>query len=90
MDVVRRDKLDNERREDVGEENNALWQGADEVLRCRENDDIENIIDKTWRIIKISIWRSRKAKLRGNLPKSQKATATLMSGCFNTPLMREL
>lgn len=49
MYKVRRNELCEERRHDVGEEDDAFGDGgADEVLGRGEDDHVENIIYKAW------------------------------------------
>lgn len=45
MDKVGSDELCEERGDDIGEEDDAFWQRADEVLGGGEDDDIEHIVD---------------------------------------------
>lgn len=45
MDEVGRDELDAERGHDVGEEDDAFGEGADEVLGGRKDDYVEDIVN---------------------------------------------
>ena len=46
MDKVRRNELGEEGRDDIGEEDDAFREGADEVLGGGEDDDVEDIVDE--------------------------------------------
>lgn len=48
MDEVRSDELDEKRGHNIGEEDDAFWERADEVLGSGENDDVEDVIDKAY------------------------------------------
>lgn len=45
MDEVGGDEFGDEGGGDVGEEDDALWEGADEVLGGGEDDDVEDVVD---------------------------------------------
>lgn len=46
MDEVRCDQLGEERRNDIGEEDDAFGDGTDEVLGGGEDDHVEDIVDE--------------------------------------------
>lgn len=46
MDEVRCDQLGEERRNDIGEEDDTFGDGTDEVLRGGEDDHVEDIVDE--------------------------------------------
>jgi hypothetical protein len=48
VDEVRSDELDEKRGHNIGEEDDAFWERADEVLGSGENDDVEDVIDKAY------------------------------------------
>jgi hypothetical protein len=49
---VRRNQFDKERGHHIGQENDTFWySGTDKVERGGEDDDIENIVDETWRML---------------------------------------
>jgi hypothetical protein len=46
MDEIWSDKLREKRRHDIGEEDDSFWDVTDEVLGCRQDDHIEDVVDK--------------------------------------------
>lgn len=64
MYEVRRDQFRQEGWEDIGEENDAFrYVRSDEVLRGREDDDVEDIIDQAFSNTSVKpIYRDHKAR----------------------------
>ena len=77
MDKVRDTQFRQERRNDVCQQDYRLGNiRTDEVKRCREYDDIEDIVDETFRL---SALYPKVEGLRLPAPKSQKAETILKS-----------
>lgn len=90
MDKVGSDELCEERGDDIGEEDDAFWQRADEVLGGGEDDYVEHIVDQAYRQTSCNLlaqtWKTIGLECA---PSNQKATTTLVLGCFTRFVNRE-
>lgn len=88
VDEVGSDELGEEGGQDVGEQDDAFGEVADEVLGGGQDDDVEDIIDQAWTEGTVFSGRGLRGRIIGSSPNSQKATRTWVSGLLRMVAMR--